>query len=282
MLPRAANATLRPMQRLAVCLQLRCALAVVPAVLLAVLPAAGQDSASILVFSKTAGFRHASIPDGQALIRELAAVHGFAVEETEDAGAFTDANLARFAAVVWLSTTGDVLDAGQEAAFQRYIRAGGGYVGVHAAADTEHDWPWYGELLGGGAWFLSHPPIQQARLVVEDHCRPSTTHLPESFFFTDEWYNFAANPRPSVHVLLSIDEASYSPGPDAMGDHPLAWCHAFEGGRAWITNLGHRSETWSDPRFARHLLGGILWATGWAIFSDGLETGAAGCWSGAG
>lgn len=242
-------------------------------------PAVGQEAPRVLVFTKTAGFRHASIPDGQSLIRELGAAHGFAVEETEDAGVFTDANLARFAAVIWLSTTGDVLDPDQEAAFQSYILAGGGWVGVHAAADTEHDWPWYGELLGGGAWFSSHPAIQEARLVVEERCQPSTAHLPETFLFTDEWYNFAANPRSSVRVLLSLDETSYSPGPDAMGDHPLAWRHELGGGRSWYTNLGHRSETWADEGFARHLLGGILWAAGRAIFSDGFESGQLLCWS---
>jgi len=148
-------------------------------------PAHGQATTpKVLVFSKTAGFRHASIPDGAAMIRRLGEAHGFGVDHTEDAGAFTDDGLAAYAAVVFLSTTGDVLDAAQQAAFERYIRGGGGYVGIHAAADTEYEWPWYGGLVG--AYFESHPAIQAATVVVNDRVHPSTDGLPLRWARTDE------------------------------------------------------------------------------------------------
>lgn len=221
-------------------------------------PAAGQGF-RVLVFSKTNGFRHDSIPAGIALIRSLGAAHGFRVDASENAGLFTPQNLRGYGAVIFLNTTGDVLNNSQRAAFEAYIRGGGGWVGVHAAADTEQGWPFYGELLGR-AWFRDHPEIQAATLQVEDGTHPSTRHFPASFTFTDEWYSFQANPRGAARVLLKIDETSYSPGAGAMGDHPIAWSRTLGSGRAWYTNLGHRSETYSDPLFAQHLLGGIQWA----------------------
>ncbi len=239
-------------------------------------PAAAQDH--VLVFTKTAGFRHDSIPNGIALVQSLGAAHGFAVDASENAALFTAQGLGVYRAVIFLNTTGDILDANQQAALEAYVRGGGGWVGVHSAADTEHAWPFYGELVGGGAWFLSHPAIQAATLFVEEASHPSTQHYPMSFSFTDEWYNFQANPRGAVDVLLSIDESSYNPGTGAMGDHPMAWCHTVDDGRAWYTNMGHRSETYGNASFAQHLLGGILWASG-RIFHDGFESGNPGAWS---
>ncbi|MGH3879422.1 MAG: ThuA domain-containing protein [Actinophytocola sp.] len=216
--------------------------------------AAAAPLTRILVFSKTAGFRHDSIPAGIAAIRQLGADNGFAVDATEDAAAFTTQNLARYQAVVWLSTTGNVLDAAQQAAFESYVTGGGGYVGVHAAADTEYDWPWYGQLVG--AWFASHPNQQQASVVIEDRANASTSHLPAVWSRFDEWYNYRTNPRAAVKVLASLDESSYSGG-SMNGDHPITWCHDVGAGRAWYTGLGHTTESYSDPRFTRMLLGGI-------------------------
>ncbi|WP_425484914.1 ThuA domain-containing protein [Amycolatopsis anabasis] len=249
----------RPWRRIAVALiaLLTGSLGGVPA---AAEPVRAQHTANVLVFAKTAGYRHDSIPAGIAAIRELGAGNDFTVEATEDAGAFTEANLARFDAVVWLSTTGDVLNADQQAAFERYIAGGGGYAGVHAAADTEYDWPWYGELVG--AWFASHPRIQPATVKVEDHQHPSTAGLPYQWPRTDEWYNFRANPRRNVHVLASLDESTYQPGDGAMGDHPISWCHPSGTGRSWYTGLGHTTESYAEAAFRQHLLGGILYATG--------------------
>jgi cytochrome c len=221
---------------------------------------AQHETASVLVFSKTAGFRHDSIPAGIAAIKQLGTDNHFAVESTEDANAFTDANLARFDAVVWLSTTGDVLNPDQQGAFERYIAAGGGYAGVHAASDTEYDWPFYGDLVG--AYFTSHPQIQQATVNVEDRQHPSTSELPYQWSRTDEWYNYRENPRQDVHVLAALDEGSYAPGAGAMGDHPIAWCHTTSGGRSWYTGGGHTAESYAEPEFLKHLTGGILYAAG--------------------
>ncbi|MHC4429719.1 MAG: ThuA domain-containing protein [Planctomycetota bacterium] len=212
---------------------------------------------SVLVFSKTAGFRHTSIPDGVAAIVRLGAENGFEVHATEDAAVFTDAQLAPFAAVVFLSTTGDILDEPQQAAFEQYVRRGGGFVGVHAASDTEYDWPWYGRLVG--AYFHSHPAIQEAVIDVTDHNHPSTRFLPQRWTRRDEWYNYRTSPSDTVRVLATLDERTYEGG--SMGDdHPIAWCHEPDGGRAWYTGGGHTSESFQEPLFLQHLLGGILWA----------------------
>jgi uncharacterized protein len=213
---------------------------------------------SVLVFTKTAGFRHPSIPAGVAAIERLGAEHGFAVTATEDAGAFTAAGLAPHQAVVWLSTTGDVLDAAQQAAFERYLEDGGGYVGIHAAADTEYGWPWYGELVG--AWFRRHPAVQEATVRVEDRAHPSTARLPDPWVHTDEWYDFRTNPRPGVRVLMSLDESSYTGG--SMRDHPITWCRDVGAGRSWYTGLGHTEESYADANVTRMLLGGIRYAAG--------------------
>jgi len=213
----------------------------------------------VLVFSRTAGFRHDSIPAGIAAIRRLGAEHGFAVDATEDPAAFDDARLARYAAVLFLSTTGDVLGPREERAFERYVRAGGGYVGVHAAADTEYDWEWYGELVG--AYFAGHPAVQDATVRVLDHAHPSTRHLPARWVRRDEWYDYRASPTGRVHVLATLDETTYEGG--SMGDdHPIAWCHEFDGGRAFYTGGGHMQESFEEPAFLEHLAGGILWAAG--------------------
>ncbi|GCE03301.1 ThuA domain-containing protein [Dictyobacter aurantiacus] len=211
----------------------------------------------LLIFSKTAGYRHASIENGIVAIRRLAAEHHVGVEASEDAAVFTNENLARYRAVIFLNTTGNILDNDQKAAFQRYIHAGGGYVGVHSASDTEHDWAWYGQLVG--AFFSNHPHIAQAIVHVEDPQTSSTSMLPAQWVRTDEWYNFHENPRAHVHVLLTVDEKTYQGG--TMGtDHPIAWYHDFEGGRSWYTAMGHTPDSYSEPLFLSHLWGGISYA----------------------
>ncbi|KOU78086.1 glycosyl hydrolase [Streptomyces sp. MMG1533] len=224
-------------------------------------PAASHpaDDKRVLVFSKTAGFRHDSIPDGVAAVEQLGETAGFGVDATEDPGTFTARNLRRYDAVVFLSTTGDVLDDTQQAAFEGYIRHGGGYVGVHAAADTEYDWEFYGGLAG--AYFQSHPAIQAATVNVEDRAHPATSGLPKTWERTDEWYNYRSNPRERAHVLASLDESSYTGG-TMQGDHPIAWCQTYQGGRAFYTGGGHTKESYADPVFRGHLVGGIRYAIG--------------------
>jgi len=223
--------------------------------------AAAAQQPRVLVFSKTAGFRHSSIPNGIAAIRKLGQEHGFAVDATEDAGAFTQKNLARYSAVVFLSTTGDVLNPAQQDVFERYIQAGGGYVGVHSATDTEYDWPWYGRLAG--AYFNGHPGnpnVRKGSYRVLDTTHVSTQGLPTRFEREDEFYNFKSI-DPTIHVLIEIDEKSYQGGTN--GDHhPMSWYHDFDGGRAWYTNMGHTEATYTEPLFLQHLLGGLRYAIG--------------------
>ena len=224
----------------------------------------------VLVFSKTAAFRHDSISAGVSAIRGLGAANDFAVIATEDANQFTDANLSRYEAVVFLLTTGDVLNATQQAAFERYIAQGNGYVGVHSASDTEYSWPWYGGLVG--AYFANHPPgTAQATVKVADKVHPATAGLPERWVRTDEWYNFQTNPRGDVHVLATLDESTLSGG--TMGfDHPIAWAHEYGGGRSFYTGMGHTSSSYSESLFRQHLLGGIRYAAGVAPAADAGAT----------
>jgi len=217
-----------------------------------------MSSARILVFTRTTGYRHDSIPHGIDAFRALGAEHGLAVTATEDPDALAAALAGDGCrAVVFLSTSGEVLTPGGREALRSYVSGGGAFVGVHAAATTEYDWPWYGELLG--ARFERHPALQPGVAVVEDHDHPATGHLGATWPFTDEWYDFRSSPRGRVRVLVSADEATYEGG--GMGeDHPLVWCHENTGGRTFYTALGHTAESYADPVFRRHLLGGLAWA----------------------
>jgi type 1 glutamine amidotransferase len=236
-------------------------LAVLPIGVVATATPQSTPPPRILVFTKTAGFRHASISTALRAVRQLGERNGLIVDATEDGAAFTRANLARYDAVVFLMTTGDVLNNSQQKAFERYFRRGGGFVGVHAAADTEYDWPWYGGLLG--TRFKNHPQIQRAAIDVQDRGHPSTHGLPRRWIRTDEWYNFAPNPRRSVRVLATLDETTYAPGEGAMGtDHPITWSHEYHGGRAWYTGGGHTDASYQEHAFRKHLLGGIRYAAG--------------------
>ncbi|MET8161644.1 ThuA domain-containing protein [Sphaerisporangium sp. NPDC005289] len=219
----------------------------------------------VLVFSKTTGFRHDAIPEGIAAVQKLGQENNFAVDTTEDSTKFTDENLAQYQAVIFMSTTGDPLGTqDQKDAFQRYIQAGGGYAGVHAASDSGYNWAWYGKLVG--AYFKQHPAIQQATVKVEDPAHPSTQGLPTSWTRTDEWYDYQSNPRGTVHVLASMDEKSYTGA--TMGiDHPTVWCQDYDGGRSWYTGLGHTKESYAEPNFLKMLLGGIETAAG-AVKAD--------------
>jgi glucose/arabinose dehydrogenase len=212
----------------------------------------------ILVFSETAGFRHGSIETGQARLQSIAGNNGWEIDLTEDSSNFNSANLAQYDVVVWLSTTGDVLTDTEQTAFESYIESGGGYVGIHAASDTEYDWPWYGDLVG--AYFLGHPAIQDATLIVEDNTHASTDHLGATWDHNDEWYNFQSNPRTNVNVVMSLDETSYAPGDGAMGDHPISWYHSVGNGRAFYTGLGHTDAAFASTDFIQHIEGALSWA----------------------
>ncbi|MFG2356325.1 ThuA domain-containing protein [Streptomyces sp. NPDC048521] len=244
----------------ALALAVACALSL-PAGTAQAAPDEADAAFDVLVFSKTAGFRHDSIPAGIDALRSLGTQNGFSVTATEDASAFTPSNLASYEAVVFLSTTGDVLDDSRQNALQSYVDDGGGFLGVHAAADTEYDWPYYGRLVG--AYFKSHPAIQQATVKTEDRTHPATAQLPASWTRTDEWYNYRTDPRPDVHVLQTLDESTYSGG-EMGADHPITWCHAQGKGRSFYTGLGHTAESYSDPAFRNLLLGAVRYAAGQA------------------
>jgi type 1 glutamine amidotransferase len=218
-----------------------------------------EGALPVLVFSRTEGFRHASIEDAVPAIEVMGASLGWTVDATEDPSVFSPQTLAGYRVVVFALTTGDVLDASQESAFEGYMAAGGGYVGIHSATDTEYDWSFYGDMLG--AYFDGHPAPQDATMTVTDATHPSTAHLGETWDRFDEWYNFAPNPSEDVDVLLNLEESTYDGG--TMGAlHPIAWTREFAGGRVFYTGGGHTSESYDEPDFLTHLQGGIVWAAG--------------------
>ncbi len=221
-------------------------------------PEEGAKTASLLVFTKTKGFRHGSIEKGVATLVELGENNDFTISETDDATDFNTENLEQYQGVVFLSTTGDVLTNGQQLAFERYIQNGGSFMGIHSATDTEYDWPWYGQLVG--AYFNGHPSIQDASITVSNDKHPATAHLQNTWERKDEWYNFK-DINPAILVLLNLDEDSYDGGTNGP-NHPIAWYHDFDGGRSFYTAGGHTEASFEEPDFKQHLLGGINYCLG--------------------
>ena len=209
----------------------------------------------VLVFSKTTGYRHESIPAGVAAMHEIGSGLGLGVDATEDSAVFTADELSGYAAVVFLNATGPLLDAAGRDALAGFVTAGGGLLAVHGGIIAEPDWPFFRELMA--AEFTGHPQVQPAvvHAVYADH--PATVDVPVTWLRVDEWYNFAAHPGgPGLTVLLTVDEASYEGG--TMGEaHPLAWCHARQGGRVLVTALGHTIESYTEPELRAHLAGAL-------------------------
>ncbi|WP_331272344.1 ThuA domain-containing protein [Motilibacter aurantiacus] len=242
---------------------------------------AADEPFDVLVFSKTAAFRHTEcINSGTPAIKALGAANNFTVDSTEDAAVFSDASLAKYETVIFLCTTGNVLNDAQQGAFERYIEAGGGYMGVHSASDTEYDWAWYGGLVG--AYFRDHPGVpgvspqfQVASVDVLGHGTPATAGLPDRWTREEEWYNFRTNPTGTVRVLANVDETTYNPrgysvpgGSAPMGNpHPISWCQNYDGGRSFYTAVGHKGVYFSEPLVLSHLLGGITMTAGAAEFN---------------
>ncbi|XCF06588.1 ThuA domain-containing protein [Tamlana crocina] len=223
--------------------------------LLSVMVLSCKAPESVLVFSKTEGFRHKSIETGVEVIRQLGKENKFKVTHTEDSNVFSNEGLKDFDAIVFLSTTGNVFSAAQEQAFKTYINNGGSFMGVHSATNTEYNWPWYGKLVG--AYFLDHPKHCEAHVHVEDAAHQSTKHLKSPWVLYDEWYNYR-DMSPDLKVLLTVDESSYVGG--KHGDyHPIAWYGEYDGGRMFYTGLGHTIEIYSNPEFKQHVLGGIFY-----------------------
>ena len=220
-----------------------------------------QNEVNVLVFTKTGGFRHESIEPGIAAVKKLSQQLGFQVEATEDATVFNEEKLKDIEVVMFLNTTGDILDAEQQGQLERFVQAGGGFVGVHAAADTEYEWPWYGKLVGG--YFNGHPGdpnVREATLHVVNPDHAATDSLPEEWTRPDEWYNYKTL-NPANQVLIKIDESTYEGGTNG-DNHPMSWYKDYDGGRAFYTGLGHTVESYADPLFLHHLAGGIQYAIG--------------------
>lgn len=215
-----------------------------------------KEQGRILVFSKTSGgYRHGSIEAGKKMFLQLGLEKNYRIDTTENAAVFTKANLAQYKAIVFLSTRGDILDSSQQEAFQHYIRSGGGFTGIHAATTTEYDWPWYNQLVG--AYFDGHPEPQEAVYRILDREFPAMRHLPDSFRWHDEVYNFKSV-RDSLQYILSVNENSFEGG--KMGAfHPVSWYHSFEGGRSFYTGLGHFDDAYTDHRFIEMVWNGLLW-----------------------
>ena len=222
---------------------------------------ASDSGPKVLLFTKTKGYHHESIPAGTAAIQKIGKENGFAVDTTSDASVFNDDDLKKYRAVVFLSTTGNILNADEQVALQRYIEAGGGFMGIHAAADAEYNWGWYNKLVG--AYFKSHPSdpnVRKATVVVKDTTHIAMKGLPEKWERTDEWYNYK-NISADLNVLATLDEDSYEGGENGR-NHPIAWYHEYDGGRAFYTGGGHTTESYSEPLFLQHLAGGIKYAMG--------------------
>jgi type 1 glutamine amidotransferase len=238
---------------------------------------AAQGQFKILLITETAGWHHESIDHGIIAINELADAHNFNVVRQQDAVKITDEILNDFDAVVFLSTTADIFDEKEQVAFEKFIQSGKGYVGIHAASDTEYDWPWYTKLVG--RMFHIHPVQQTARLNIIDHNFPGLEHFPNTLLWTDEWYEFGPDKVNNLQNLILIDEDSYDEKViwknrdlDVNGNrtidrigvgmkvHPISWYHEFDGGRSFYTALGHINNVYKNRWFLEHLYGGIYYA----------------------
>jgi type 1 glutamine amidotransferase len=232
------------------------------AILTVALPAdraAAAEDFDVLIFHDTKGFRHGSISDGIEAIEQIGDEEGFSVTDTRNASIMSASGLAPFEVVIFLSTTGDILTASQEQAFENYMASGGGYVGIHAAADTEYSWGFYEDLMG--AYFNGHPSPQTATVDVTAPGHPIMDGIPSTFSRYDEWYNYRNVPALGVTVLATLDESTYNGG--NMGDpHPIMWAHEFGGGRSFYTGFGHTSGSFGETVVLDILANAIVWASG--------------------
>lgn len=218
-----------------------------------------KEKKKVLVFYKTEGFWHESIPAGIDVIEALGEENGFEVEMTKDADDFHKDDLKENDLIIFLSTTGNVFDDQEEAGFKEYMENGGNFFGIHAAADTEKDWDWFTQLVGGV--FESHPKVQPAEVINNAPDHPTVAHLPRIWNRTDEWYNYKKL-NPDMQVLLYLDENSYKGGKNGE-EHPIVWYRELEwGGVSIYTGGGHTIQSYWEPAFREHLLRCILFALG--------------------
>ena len=223
---------------------------------------------NVLLFTLTQGWHHQSQLEGVAAMREMANKHFFTLDWEEDPSVFNDENLKKFQVIVFLSTTGNILNPEQKAAMERFVKSGKGFVGIHSASDTEYQWDWYTKLVGRS--FHIHPQNQTADLVVLDRKFPGLERMPDRLLWTEEWYEFGPENIKGLNYILAVDEKTYDPNANwadkkvsgtGMGKfHPIAWYHDYDGGRSFYTALGHMPADYSDPLFLEHVYGGIYWA----------------------
>jgi len=226
-----------------------------------------NQEAHVLVFSKTAGYRHTeAIQVGKNVFLDLGEKYNFLVDTTEDASVFNEENLKKYRAIIFLNVSGEVLNTEQRNSLKRYIEAGGGFMGIHGSTDAERDWPWYGKLIG--AYFESHPSdpnVREGTYVIQDKNHPATKFLPDTWERRDEFYDFK-KVNPDINVLIEIDESTYQTG--STGIHPAVWYHEFDGGRSFYTAMGHTRETYEEPLFVQTLWGGLKYVMEWEKAKD--------------
>jgi len=236
-----------------------------------------QKQFKVLLITETKGWYHESIEAGVVAINDLAATHNFEVDRQQNAQKITEDKLKNYAAIIFLSTTDDIFDESEKLAIQKFIQSGKGFVGIHAASDTEYNWEWYTKLVG--RMFHIHPSQQTAKLKILNHDFPGLESFPNSLLWTDEWYEFGPEKVSGLKYLIAVDEKTYDPktvwkGRDTdakgkpmdrvgngMGElHPISWYHEFDGGRSFYTALGHIDNVYKNHWFLEHLYGGIYYA----------------------
>lgn len=219
-----------------------------------------------LLITETAGWHHPSITAAAPAMEGLAKRHDFVLDRYQPGMKLTEKMLEPYDVAIFVNTTMDIFDEAEQAAFEKFIQAGNGYVGVHAASDTEYDWPWYTQLVGH--MFIIHPAVQTAMVDVINRDFPGLERWPDRLLWTDEWYEFTPAKTEGLNYLITLDEKTYNPKADwgskkgeGMGDfHPISWYHEFDGGRAFYTAMGHMPEVYDEKLFLEHVYGGIYWA----------------------
>jgi len=221
-------------------------------------PIPSEPPVRVLMLTATAAFRHDSIPAARSAVASLAAQsRAFNVDATEDLHQLSASRLASTDVLMFALTSGELaFDANQKTAIAGFVADGGGFIGIHSAADTLYQWPEYGQLVG--TYFKEHPWTTTASVIVEDQGHPAAGGAESPFRLLEEFYTFQRNPRGSVHVLLSLDPRSV----DGDGDFPLAWTQTIGRGRAYYNALGHFDATWNDAWFRRQLAAAIQWTAG--------------------
>ena len=207
------------------------------------------------MITETKGWVHDSIESGLKLIQKIGNKNIFNVYHSDNSSVITYKNLKEIKTIIFLNTTEEILTDVEQKVMESFIKSGKGFVGVHAAADTEYNWQWYGKLVG--AYYRNHPEVMNGKILTINH--KITNHLDSEWEIEDEWYNFEYV-NYDINILLHLDEDSYIGGehPDY---HPITWYHEYDGGRSFYTGLGHTKEVYDDERFIKLLEKGILYAS---------------------